>query len=367
MRTAGRTGAGARPAIMSDVARRAGVSIQTVSRVLNASPAVSEGTRQRVVEAIRELGYKPNVIARALVRGRSPTIGVVLVDTRHHGPITTLMALERAARRAGFGLTVVSPEGVGDDDAVAGGAAGADFAGAYRTLLAQSVAGVVLIASQDVGGAVAPPPGLPAVAIEAGSVPGVPTMGLDQNHGARVAVEHLVALGHRRVDHVAGPVDWPQARARLAGWREATAAAGLVAPAPAPGSWTPTAGYRWALAHAADPDVTAVVAANDQLAFGILRACWETGVRVPEQLSVVGFDDSPEAAWSVPALTSVRQDFDALGGAALELLLPSLRDGAPAQRSPAGAAGGRATPTDPPVVPLPDLVVRESTGPPPAR
>lgn len=330
----------ARPVIMLDVARVAGVSIQTVSRVLNDSPAVRADTRARVLDAVRDLGYRPNAIARALVNRRSATIGAVAVDTRNHGPITTLLALERAARAAGYGLTVVTP----DPPTAAG------FTDAYRALVSQSVAGAVLIAPQDLAEPVAPPSGLPTVAVEADSTPGVPTARLDQRHGVTRAVEHLVTLGHRRIDHVPGPQDWPEARERLAGWRAALAAHGLAEPPVGTGDWTAAAGHRWGRAHAADPAVTAVVAANDEVAVGILRACSELGVAVPEQLSVVGFDDIPLAAWLIPGLTTVRQDFDALGSTALELLLHLLDD--------TGAE------TAAPIPPLPELVVRGSTGPP---
>ncbi len=331
-----------RPVIMLDVALAAGVSIQTVSRVLNESPAVRPETRTRVLAAVAELGYRPNAIARALVNRRATAIGVIAVDTRNHGPITTLLALERAARAAGYGLSVVTP----DSPTAAG------FTDAYRALVSNSVAGAVVIAPQDVADPVAPPPGLPTVAVEADSTPGVPTVRIDQRHGVARAVDHLAALGHRRIDHIAGPLDWGEARERLAGWRRAVRAAGLPPLPPHAGDWTAASGHRWAHAHARDPEVTAVVAANDDVALGVLRGCWELGVAVPGDLSVVGFDDIPVAAWAVPGLTTVRQDFDALGSTALEMLLRLI--------------GDDGTDTPPPRPPLPELVVRQSTAAPAA-
>lgn len=336
----------ARPVIMLDVAKAAGVSIQTVSRVLNSSPAVRESTRERVMEAIGQLGYRPNAIARALVNRRAAAIGVVAVDTRNHGPIATLLAIERAARVAGYSVVVITP----DTPTTAG------FEEAYQQLLSSSVAGMLLIAPQDLDYPAAPPPGLLTVAVEAASIPAVPAARLEQAAGVREAVRHLVALGHRRIDHLAGPIHWPEARQRLAGWRDAVTAAGLAEAPVVIGDWTPGAGHRWALEHASDPAVTAVIAANDQMALGILRGCWEIGVQVPAQLSVVGFDDIPEAAWTIPPLTTVRQDLEALGSTAVAMLLRLIaefdgRDGPlPAVTLP----------------PLPQLVARASTAPPPA-
>lgn len=337
-----RPGDPARPVIMLDVARLAGVSIQTVSRVLNSSPAVRDATRTRVLGIVRDLGYRPNAIARALVHRRTAAIGVIAVDTRNHGPITTLLALERAARAAGYGLTVLTPDAPTREG----------FAEAYQALLAYSVAGVVLIAPQDVADPPEPPPGLPTVAVETDAIPGVPAARIDQRAGIAAAVEHLAGLGHRRIDHIAGPPGWPEARERVAGWRQALAAAGLAEPRPAAGDWTAESGYHWALAHAGNRDVTAVVAANDDVALGVLRGCWELGVAVPGELSVVGFDDIPPAAWAIPPLTTVRQDLDALGRTALAMLLRLL--------GPVGT--GDEGPVPPP--PLPELVVRTSTAPP---
>jgi DNA-binding LacI/PurR family transcriptional regulator len=329
-----------RAVIMLDVARVAGVSIQTVSRVLNASPSVRDATRSRVLGVVQELGYRPNAIARALVNRRAAAIGVVAVDTRNHGPITTLLALERAARSAGYGLTVVTPDSLTREG----------FAEAYQALLSYSVAGAVLIAPQDLADPPAPPPGLPIVAVETDAIPGVPAARIEQRTGVAAAVRHLVGLGHRRIDHICGPLDWPEARERLAGWQQMLTESGLAVPPVVRGDWTAESGYRWALDHAADPEVTAVVAANDQVALGVLRGCWEIGVSVPGQLSVVGFDDVPEAAWSIPSLTTVRQDLDALGGTAVAMLLHLL---GPAEPDSVVA---------PP--PLPELVIRESTGAP---
>jgi len=188
---------------------------------------------------------------------------------------------------------------------------------------------------------------LPVVVVE-GDLSRTPlTVGVDQAEGARLATNHLLDLGHREIAHVAGPTDWPEAAARVEGWRSALAAAGVRADIPLRGDWSPESGYAAGQALAARPEVTAVFVANDQMAIGVLRALHEAGRRVPEDVSVVGFDDVPESAYLVPPLTSIRQDFATVGHLAIEALRGAI----------AGAA-----PTSTDLIP-PTLVVRASTGP----
>lgn len=304
----------ARPPVMYDVARRAGVSHQTVSRVLNNSAAVRPSTRHRVETAITELGYRRNPAARSLVTRRSATLGVVSFDTTLYGPASTLSAIERAAREAGYYLSIVTLPTLSSSS----------MRDAVDRLLAQSVEGVVVIApQQDASAAVALlPRNLALVAVE-GEVEGLCGVSVDQADGARMVVEHLLDLGHRTVHHIAGPSDWFEAAARIKGWDDALVSAGRDVPTVLPGDWTARSGYRSVLGLDLD-DVTALFVANDQMALGALRALHERGIRVPDHVSVVGFDDIPEAEFFSPPLTTVRQDFGEVGRHSIRLLLDQL-------------------------------------------
>ncbi len=331
----------ARAAVIRDVARLAGVSHQTVSRVLNSHPSVREETRERVLRAVRQLNFRPNAMARGLAGRRSRLIGVVSFDTPLYGPAATLLGLERAARRAGYGIRIVALEQLDR----------AGVAEAVDRLTEQSVDGVVIIAPLMTAAAAVHslPTGVPAVVVESDTAGELPSVSVDQAAGARLAVEHLLGLGHRTVWHVAGPQDWLEARDRVDGWRQALEAAGCRVPPMVSGDWSPRSGYEAGRLLAGRPDVTAVFCANDQQALGMLRALHERGLRAPEDVSVVGFDDIPEAAYLSPPLTTVRQDFDEVGRRCVAALLELFDGAGPAVRHPR--------------VP-PSLAVRASSGPP---
>ncbi|MEU5566531.1 LacI family DNA-binding transcriptional regulator [Micromonospora musae] len=331
----------ARAAVMSDVARLAGVSHQTVSRVLNNHPSVRQETRERVLRAVHQLNYRPNALARGLAARRSKVIGVISFDTILYGPAATLLGIERAARAAGYGINIVTLERL-DRSGVAA---------AIDALSEQSVAGVVLIAPM-VSAAVAVhglPTGVPAVLVEPGVDGELPSVSVDQVAGARLAVEHLLALGHETVVHIAGPRDWLEARDRLEGWRLALETAGRRVPPVITGDWSPRAGYEIGKSLGERRDVSAVFCANDHQALGLLRALHQRRVRVPEDVSVVGFDDIPEAEYFTPPLTTVRQDFDEVGrrcvAALLDLLNGSVGDARPSPVEPTlvvrASSGGR--------------------------
>ncbi len=309
-----------RPAVMHDVARLAGVSHQTVSRVLNGHPNVRPATRDRVVKAIRQLNYRPNALARGLVTRRSRTIGVISFDTRLFGPASTLLAIEHAARAAGYAVTISSLASL---DATTVRSAVAALAG-------QPVDGAIVIAPRESAaqGLRDLRPGLPLVAVEAGYGGETPVVSVDQFGGAKLATDHLLSLGHRTVWHVAGPADWLEARERVEGWRASLADAGAAAPPLLRGDWSPEAGYRAGLELVGRPDVTAVFAANDQMALGVMHAFYERGLRVPTDVSIVGFDNIPESAFFIPSLTTVSQDFDEVGRRGLKLLV-DIMDGDP--------------------------------------
>ncbi|WP_367129383.1 LacI family DNA-binding transcriptional regulator [Saccharothrix sp. HUAS TT1] len=298
---------------MADVARLAGVSHQTVSRVLNGHPYVQEQTRLRVRAAIDELGYRPNRVARALVTGRSQLIGVVAQNTTLCGPASLLAAFEQVASAAGFVVTTHRVN-VLDRESITK---------ALERHRDQWVAGIVVIApTASAHDAVdAAPPGVPLVMVDGDPERSTPLVTVDQEAGAAAATRHLLEAGHRTVWHVSGPPDWFDSAGRIKGWRSALEAAGAEVPPVVPADWSAASGYRAGQVLARMPDVTAIFAANDHLALGILRAMGERGRRVPDDVSLVGFDDVPEAAYFIPPLTTVRPDFGAVARDALDLLL----------------------------------------------
>ncbi|TLS47096.1 LacI family DNA-binding transcriptional regulator [Streptomyces montanus] len=329
----------------ADVARRAGVSQKTVSRVFNDEQYVSAEVRRRVLEAAEELGYRMNHAARALASGRSRSIGVVSLGTALYGPASLLIGVERAARDAGYALRVVNT--------MEGDPAG--VAGAVDSLLEQGVDGIVISEPIDEG-PVSLSTDVPVLVLGAPPAfagPRAVTVGVGSDLLARAATEHLLDLGHTTVHHLAGPRRWYAARDRLEGWRAALTARGRDEPPVIEGDWSASSGYAAGRELASDRDVTAVFAANDDMAIGLIRALAEAGRRVPDDVSVVGFDDIPVSAYVTPPLTTVRQPFDAVAQEGLRLLVHAIEK---PDTDPLAAS-------DPPV----DLVVRASTAPRPPR
>jgi DNA-binding LacI/PurR family transcriptional regulator len=304
---------------MMDVARLAGVSHQTVSRVLNEHKNVSEQTRLKVRAAIAELGYRPDRAARALVTGTSQVIGVVTQNSSLYGPASMLTAFEEAAQATGFAVNVGSVRSLDERS----------ISDAVERHLDQRVAGLVVIAPVASAG--------PALASLRADVPLVTIDGdpersstlvtVDQVAGARAATRHLLEAGHQTVWHISGPSDWFDAAGRVRGWEAALTEAGVEIPPLLTGDWSAGSGYRNGQLLARLPDVTAVFTANDHIALGLLRALNEHGRRVPADVSIVGFDDVPEAAYFTPPLTTVRPDFAAVATATLELLMTQIESG----------------------------------------
>jgi DNA-binding LacI/PurR family transcriptional regulator len=303
----------AQPPRMADVAQIAGVSHQTVSRVLNDHPAVRPETRERVLAAITTLGYRRNSAARALVTKRSETIGVISFDTTLFGPASTLYGIEQAAHLAGYYVSVASNKTISRATVLDG----------LQRLAAQSVEGFIVIAPQrEAFAAVAElPRDVPVVVVEGRTASWAPVVSVDQIQGGRIATEHLLAQGAKTVWHISGPPDWLEAEGREVGWRAVLTEAGIEPPRVLRGDWTAGSGYRAGQQLARQTGVDAVFVGNDQMALGMLRAFHEGGVRVPDDVLVVGFDDVPEAAFFTPPLTTVRQDFIAVGRICIELLL----------------------------------------------
>jgi DNA-binding LacI/PurR family transcriptional regulator len=320
---------------MRHVASRAGVSGQTVSRVVNGSPRVDPGTRARVEAAMAELGYRPHRAARALRTGRTHTIGLVVSTLASVGNSRMLQAVADAASARGYALTVVTAS-----DAVA-------LASGFEQLRDQGVDGAIVLNEATAAAHRAPaPPGLTLVVVDSPPDERFSVVQSDHEAGARLATEHLIERGHATVWHLAGPEDSFAASERERGWRSELEGAGLVAPPVVRGDWTAASGFAVGSALADRPDVTAVFVANDQMALGMLRALATAGRAVPGEVSVVGFDDIADAGDYQPPLTTVRQDFDDLGERAVRALIAAI-DG--------GSAKTELVPTR--------LIVRESTAP----
>jgi DNA-binding LacI/PurR family transcriptional regulator len=342
---AGAQGRGLRAASIRDVAAVAGVSYQTVSRVINGHPSVRPSTRELVQAAIEDLGFRPNRAARALAGGLAQSVTVLTPNTTLYGYQAALQGIEEAARAAGFAVGVRVVES----------ALPLEVADAVTRAIEPG--GSLIVIAYDQAGTMAldlVPPDIPMAALvetPAGEE-GLdrPWVWLDDRKAAGQATGYLLSLGHQTVRYLAIPSS-TQTSQRQAGWLEALEAVGAPVPAPLQCGWTPRSGYQAGQVLAADPEVTAVLCGNDDLALGMLRAMHEAGRAIPGDVSVVGIDDTPVAEFLTPPLTTVRLDFAELGRACFALLLALLeqKDALPLPRTRR---------------PEPELIIRESAGPP---
>ncbi len=331
------------PVSIRDVARAAGFSYQTVSRVINESPNVSDATRDAVLAAIAELRFRPNRAARALAGGPLQAVTVLATSTSLYGYAAAIEGIEEATREVGFAMGFRTLKGVEPE---------AMHEAVERAI--EPASGLIVIAF-DPAGALAlecVPPEVPTAAMiqapAAGLTPAPSHVWIDEFAAAKAATKYLLDLGHQTVHHVPIP-DWSGSTPRLAGWRAALQEAGVQPGLVLKGGWTAEWGYEAGLALAKQPEVTAVLCGNDEIALGLMRAMYENGRAIPEDVSVIGFDDVPYARFAFPALTTVRQDFKALGRVCFARLL---------ELGEAGLSIGHAE------TPQAELVVRETAGPP---
>ncbi len=363
-------------ASIADVARLAGVSAQTVSRVSTGAQNVRPETKERVLKAMAQLGYTPNQAARALRDGRFKTIGVITQQVSRTDEALIAAAIVEAAAEKGYSINlfqVAHPETE-------------QLTQAGRRLSQQSVDGLIIIqAGQAQPAALNLPANMPVVASDSAFIDIYPSVVHNQEHGVNEAMRHLLDLGHQRIAHITGPSDSRSALLRRVAWRRSLEEAGYPAPdpyltgpsdsrsallrravwrrsleeagypAPDPylGDWSAKSGYRAGKAIAEDPEVTAVFCANDEIAFGLMRAFHDAGRRVPDDVSVVGFDGIELSEFSAPALTTVRQDFHSVGRELVDLLLEQMHQ---PSRSHAHQIAQRVVPSE--------LVIRDSTAQP---
>lgn len=323
-----------------DVAQAAGVSTQTVSRVLSGHPNVRPETARRVLTAVDAVGYRLHAAAASLASGRSRTIGVITLSSIEYSTSAIVLGVEAVAAEQGYAVTSAS---------VPHHSAPASFIGAFERLESQGAEGIVVLA----------PVGFLAEALGARTAR-TPTVGhrqtggvgtdalVDQRAIARAATEHLLDLGHQTVWHVSGDEFWEESDARREEWEAVLRERGITPPPVIPGDWSPESGYRAGRTIAAIPDVTAVFVSSDEMAFGVIRALHEAGRIVPDDVSVVSVDDIALAAYAAPALTTVRQPFVDVGRAAAIQVIDLIE-----KREPSALAPLRA-----------ELIVRASTAPP---
>lgn len=325
---------------MRQVAALAGVSHQTVSRVLNDHPSIRPETRERVLRVMAEHNYRPNSAARALATNKTQRIGVLLDSAVEYGPNSTLRAIEQAARTMGYTVSSVT---VGDR------AEPLESSDAAEHLMSQGVDALCVIAprSSSLDPLRETSLGVPTLVVKAAPDEVFHTVSVDQELGARLAVGHLVELGHRDIAHVSGPLDWLDAQGRHRGWLAELESHGLEPPELVVGDWTADFAYEIARSPGGLPECSAVFVGNDQMALGLIHGLADRGVSVPGDVSIVGFDDLPEAKHFLPPLTTVRQDFAELGARSVAALLAALHGDLPTQRS----------------IIAPELVVRSSSAP----
>jgi LacI family transcriptional regulator len=340
---------GTQRATIKQVALEAGVSTQTVSRVLNGRPDVSPETRLRVQRVIERLAYRPSAVARSLIHKRTHTIGVVGSGLEYFGPSRTLAGIEKQAAALGFSVLLTllhEPETE-------------DLRPVLADMLSRQVEGIIWAAPEIDGnrswignvsdlsdvsnGSNVGQPVVPIVFLTMEPRSGATVVSIDNREGGRLAAQHLLAQGRRHIALISGPLTWWEARERQAGWEEAlTEARCTVQPRQmVEGNWSPESGaIAFGKLQAQFPEMDAVFVSNDQMAQGLLHAAWKENVRVPEDLAVVGFDDIPEASYAIPPLTTIRQETNELGRAAvmaLSELIAAWHQGAQTETSPATA------------------------------
>lgn len=328
-------------ATLDDVAARCGVSYQTVSRVANGSPLVADETRALVLEAIAALNYRPNLAARRLATRRSNLIGMVGTGVTYYGPAQVMISVEESAKRLGYNLMFAALERSSDSE----------LRSAIDALCEHQVAGLVLAvrAKGRIELIRKLCRGVPFVTLGRGMAPEVPTVVVDEIHGVRLATRHLIDLGHERIACIAGPPGWPASRNRRQAWTQTIKNAGLEPGPCEEGDWSTASGYEAAvrLLESGSGRFTAIMAGNDHMALGALRALHAKGMHVPGEISVVGYDDLPESRFFEPPLTTVHHDFAWEGERCVEMLFRAIKKES----------------VEPTLyIQRPELVIRESTG-----
>ncbi|EKN4689915.1 LacI family DNA-binding transcriptional regulator [Yersinia ruckeri] len=310
----------AKSVTIDDVARYAGVSYQTVSRVLNCSPKVSEKTRTKIEKAIAALHYVPNRVARQLAGKSSDTLGLVTTDLSLHAPSQIASAIKLKARQSGFSVVIAM---IDNHDSLA-------CQRAVNELLSQRVEGILIntpltqIESAEITQQCAK---TPVIFLDVDPQSSAYSVVFDPFLGTQQSVQHLLELGHRNIALIAGPKMSISSQLRCQGWLTTLASSGLHPSALVYGNWSADSGYLCVRSLLRDNvDFTAILVASDQMALGVLRALHEHDIAIPSEVSVIGYDDTADSAYFHPPLTTVRQDFRLLGEKSLSQLISLLGD-----------------------------------------
>jgi LacI family transcriptional regulator len=327
----------------------AGVSTQTVSRVINERPDVSPETRQRVQKVIEQLGYRPSALARSLIQQRSYTLGVVTAGLKFIGPSRTLSGITGAAEENGYSLLLKELPEFDTND----------IAPLFESLYARHVDGIIW-AVPEVGenrdwikDSVLETR-IPMVYLAMEPREDVLVVSVDNHLGGKLAGRHLLEQGYRQIGHISGPLDWWEARQRMAGWEDALREAGIPS---APNQWTEG---NWSSASGAQameklsaqfPQMDSVFVANDQMALGVMQLANQKGFQIPDDLGVVGFDNIPESAYFFPSLTTIEQDLYKTGKVAVEQVIQIIQ----------ANLEGHETTKPGPIVLSPGLIERQSS------
>ena len=312
-------------ATIKEVASAAGVSTQTVSRVINDRPDVSPETRKRVQEVIDYLGYQPSALARSLIRQRSYTLGVVTAGLRYIGPSRTLSGITRAAEMAGYSLLLKELPNLSANNVNP----------IFQTLLSRHVDGIIWAVS-EVGenlnwvNKISLESNIPMVYLTVKSREKICVVSVDNYLGGQLAMSHLIAQGYQHIGHISGPLDWWEARERKVAWHDGLLEANLEVKDEhwVEGNWSSASGSQ-AIEKLFEqyPDMDAVFAANDQMALGVMQYACRKGIQIPNELGVVGFDDIPESEFFWPPLTTVQQDQYNVGEIAVEEVIKIIESG----------------------------------------
>jgi len=305
---------------LNDVADHSGVSYQTVSRVINNHPNVADSTRARVLESIQTLNYRPNQAARSLVTNRSNLIAVISFGTTFYGPSQMVSNITQQAKESNYHVTLSTVERLELDDIKA----------AINDVSGQLIDGIIMIMpviSKDLAQISQIVGDIPFVQIDTAPHPGIASVVIEQAYGSRLATEHLINLGHQHIAEISGPLNWHGAVMRHESWIETMQEHGLPHTMTVAGDWSAKSGYegvKTLLARKAS--FTGMVVANDQMALGAITALHDADLHVPDDVSIVGFDDIPEASFFLPALTTVRQDFTSLGEQSVDYLVSLMKN-----------------------------------------
>ncbi|AZI59401.1 LacI family DNA-binding transcriptional regulator [Nakamurella antarctica] len=296
----------------------------TVSRVMNDYPGIKPETRQRVLDVVEQMGYRPNMVARSLATQRTKRIGVLVESAVEFGESDMVRAIETAARAVGYSVTSVA---VRDNDM--------SPQDAIAHLTSQGVDALCVVAprSSSVAALRQITVSVPVLVVKSDKDPTFLTVSADQQQGTNLVVDHLAGLGHRDILHIAGPLDWLDARGRERAFHARVKSWGMRERAIVIGDWTADFGYDFSRTITKVPEYTAIFAANDDMALGVIHGLHDNGISVPKDMSVVGFDDLPTSRHFLPPLTTVRQDFRALGAKVMDVLRAALENREIPQRS----------------------------------